>query len=89
MTTIYQVRDNLKRTIAGKEAYLAEVKQARERLLELEGAGGRAQDSALFATQEFLKINLTELTTILAEVEVCCAKATADSWALNPERMGR
>lgn len=37
----------------------------------------------------FVQLNLSELRAILADVEKCCEKATEDSWALNPERMGQ
>jgi thiamine monophosphate synthase len=80
---IYTVRDNLKNTIAGKEKYLAQVDSAL--------AGGLASSQlriALSTTQEFLSINIDELKRILQDVEVCCEKATADSWALNPDRSG-
>ena len=87
MTTIYQIRDNLIKTIEGKQAYLAEVTEARKKLLEVEGAGAIAQDSALFATQEFLKLNIKELTAILKEVTECCVKATEASW-IGVDRQG-
>ena len=74
MTSIYTVRDNLKNTIAGKEAYL-EVMQKKAIKAE-----DNANMAAAFATIEFLKINIDELKKILADVEVCCEKATADSW---------
>ena len=77
---IYTVRDNLIRTIKGKEAYLEEVRQARLR-------GTEREDIALFATQEMLRINLDELRNILADVEKCCEKATADSW-IGVDRQG-
>lgn len=79
---IYTVRDNLLRTINGKQAYLEEVRQARLR-------GTEREDIALFATQEMLRININELKGILKDVEVCCNQALEASWALNPERMGR
>jgi len=79
---IYTVRDNLRNTIAGKEKYLDEVRTAR-------CIADRSEDIALHAVQELLKVNIDELRRILQDVEVCCEKATADSWALNPERMGR
>lgn len=85
--SIYTVRDNLIRTIEGKEAYLAEVVEARKKLLEVEGAGAIAQDSALFATQEFLKLNIKELTAILKDVTECCVKATEASW-IGVDRQG-
>jgi hypothetical protein len=78
---IYTVRDNLIKTIEGKVAYLEEVQKARE------SATGGA-DSALFATQEFLKINIVELNKILKDVAECCTKAPEDSWLRNPDRSG-
>ena len=78
---INTVAENLRKTIAGKEAYLEEVRQARS-------LASREEDHALFATQEFLKINITELKVILFDVEKCCEKATLDSWRENPDRMG-
>ncbi len=84
---IYTVRDNLIKTIEGKQAYLEEVRKARERLVTVEGAGANAQDSALFATQEFLKINIVELTKILKDVTECCTIATEQSW-LGVDRQG-
>jgi hypothetical protein len=78
---IYTVAQNLRDTIAGKEKYLAEVIKARS-------LASRGEDHALFATQEFLKININELKVILADVEKCCDQATAYSWSLNPDRAG-
>ena len=77
---IYTVRDNLLRTIKGKEAYLEEVRQARLR-------GTEREDIALFATQEMLRINLDELRNILSDVEKCCETATANSW-IGVDRQG-
>lgn len=74
--SIYQVRDNLKKTIEGKEAYLARIREIPK----------NTGTSALVA--EFLEINITELKVILYDVEQCCEKATIDSWIINPERMG-
>jgi DNA-binding ferritin-like protein len=70
---IYTVRDYLKRTIDGKQDYLEEVRQARS-------LASREEDHALYATQEFLKINIYELKKILADIEVCCEQATEQSW---------
>jgi hypothetical protein len=78
---IQTVRDNLIRTIAGKEKALAEYRKARE-------LATRDEDVALFATVEFLKVNIAELESILADVEKCCENATYDSWKENPDRMG-
>lgn len=67
---IYTVRDNLKNTIAGKEAYLAQMEQDIVAY----------NQTVNYAVAKFLRINLDELRNILADVEVCCEKATEDSW---------
>ena len=69
---IYTLRDNLKTTIAGKEAYLEafsaddhEYKIIRETMIE------------------FIEINLEELRKILTDVETCCEQAkkeASDAW---------
>ena len=87
--SIYQVRDNLIRTIGNKEDYLSQTKVELRAIDELEGAGARGQAMALQATVEFLKINIKELSMILEDVKKCCEKATEDSWIINPERMGQ
>lgn len=74
---IYTVRDNLKNTIAGKEKYLADLRKK-----------GYDQTGVATTVAEFLEININELKVILFDVEKCCEKATADSWALNPDRSG-
>ena len=80
---ILTVAENLRKTIAGKEEYLANAIMIRnEQDLTIE------QKVANQATIEFLKININELKVILFDVEKCCEKATADSWALNPDRSG-
>ena len=78
MTTIYQIRDNLKRTIEGKELHLKGIQECIRGLDAIDDQG----DSWFRATivAEFLTINIDELKKILADVEVCCEKATADSW---------
>ena len=78
---IHTVRDNLKNTIAGKEQMLAYMNEYRVYATE-------GQVMAHNATVEFLKINIDELKRILQDVETCCEKATADSWATNPDRSG-
>jgi hypothetical protein len=70
---IHTVADNLRNTIAGKEALLKDYQCLREPS----------------AVRDYLEINIDELRRILADVEICCKKATEDSWALNPERMGQ
>jgi hypothetical protein len=78
---IHTVAENLRKTIAGKERYLAEM-QENYRLSTM------AEGMALTATIEFLKININELKVILFDVEKCCEKATLDSWRENPDRSG-
>ena len=73
---IYTVRDNLKNTIAGKEQMLAEKIERNEQ----GWFNSTSEIVANRATIEFLKVNIDELKKILADVEVCCEKATADSW---------
>jgi hypothetical protein len=74
---IYTVAQNLRNTIAGKEKYLADLRKK-----------GYDQTGVATTVAEFLEININELKVILFDVEKCCEKATADSWALNPDRSG-
>ena len=81
------IRDNLKRTIAGKEKMLAEYRSA----LALSHLGPTpivGAELAVVATIEFLEINISELKRILADVEQCVAKDVEQSWRDNPDRMG-
>lgn len=75
---IHIVRENLVKTIAGKEAYLAQLRKK-----------GYDQTGVATTVAEFVEINIDELKKILADVEVCCEQAIEASWALNPERMGQ
>ena len=83
MSTIYTVRDNLKKTIAGKEAYLEQVQKKAIKAFD------NTEISACFATIEFLKININELKVILFDVEKCCEEMSLANWEINPERMGQ
>lgn len=78
---IQTVRDNLKKTIASKEAMLAGLKST----LDVRDVGARM---ALIATREFLEINIDELKRILTDVESCVAKDVEQSWRDNPDRSG-
>ena len=73
MTSIYTVRDNLKNTIAGKQAMLDGLKVS-----EKEG---------YFIIKQWLEINIDELKRILQDVEKCCETATANSW-IGVDRQG-
>ena len=84
MSTIYTIRDNLTKTIAGKEDYLADIQQ------EMMYVGLRdGETMALRATAEFLKININELKVILNDVNTACSEFNLMSWEINPERMGQ
>ena len=78
---IYTVRDNLLKTIAGKEEALA-VYESRKDIPRAPG-----DQMAVVATIEFLKINLDELYGILNDVQECCKQATANSW-IGVDRQG-
>ena len=80
---INTVAENLRRTIAGKEKYLASLRQG----LKADLTDGAYM--AVQATAQMLEVNIAELKKILADVEVCCEQATEISWTLNPERMGQ
>ena len=83
MTSIYTVRDNLKRTIEGKEQMLAEKIDRKEH----GWFNSTSEIVANRATIEFLEINVDELKRILADVEKCCETATANSW-IGVDRQG-
>ena len=80
---IQTVANNLRNTIAGKEKMLEQTQKAREFANLPDG-----NDAALFATVEFLKINIDELQRILQDVEQCAKKESDDSWITNPDRSG-
>jgi hypothetical protein len=72
---VYTVRDNLKKTIANKQAMLNGLR--------------KSDEEGYYIITQWLEINIDELQKILADVEICCTQATEASWALNPERMGQ
>lgn len=78
---IQTVAENLRNTIAGKEKYLAEQKE------NLQSEDPHVRMMA-YPVSKMLELNINELKVILFDVEKCCEKATADSWALNPDRSG-
>ncbi len=63
---IENVRDNLIRTIAGKEELLRTEYDIRQRNFL-----NNEDDAAFIATREFLRINISELKRILSDVELC------------------
>ncbi len=86
---IYTVRDNLKKTIEGKEKYLVEKQKDLDFLTtNLKQSAYVGEEMAYRATIEFLKININELKVILFDVEKCCEQATLASWESNPDRSG-
>ena len=78
---IQTVALNLRNTIAGKEAYLAEWNNAN--IIETADRIHRATIVGM------LKVNIDELKRILQDVEVCCQQHTEMGWQINPERMGQ
>lgn len=68
---IETVQENLRRTIANKEAMLS----SHNAFLKSSGMGG-IEGSVVYATVEFLKINLDELKAILKDVEQCIPEKT-------------
>ena len=81
---IQTVRDNLKNTIASKEALLT---RSKARLVQ-RPVPDDVTWFTIKSTVEFLEINLTELKKILADVELCMNHADSNSWITNPDRMG-
>lgn len=71
---IQTVAQNLRKTIAGKQAMLDGLKVS-----EKEG---------YFIIKNWLEINIDELKRILQDVEQCAKQASDDSWITNPDRMG-
>lgn len=87
---IYTVRDNLKKTIKGKEAYLAGINEDLALIAkDHTSIASEGELMALRAVGEFLKININELKVILFDVEKCCEQHALMSWEINPERMGQ
>ena len=83
---IHTVKENLRNTIAGKEKHLAGLQECIRGLEALDDQGDTWFRATV--TVEFLAINIDELKRVLADVEQCCERATADSWRENPDRMG-
>jgi len=77
---IHTVAENLRKTIAGKEKYLAECKNA-----DLAETADRIHRATIVG---MLEININELKVILFDVEKCCEQATLSSWEANPDRSG-
>ena len=65
------VANNLRNTIAGKEHML----DSHKRYLRSTGTSG-PENTAIFATVQFLEVNIDELKRILQDVEVCVAEYT-------------
>ena len=91
---IYPVRDNLKNTIAGKEALLANYKGMLVALKKTKAPSGSEQHNhdhkiAYKVGCNMLEINIDELKRILADVEKCAEQYSEMGWQLNPERMGQ
>lgn len=81
---IYTLRDNLRNTIAGKERLVAHYLEIQDNQLK----PGDYRWNIHTTLSALVQIEVDGLKKILADVEVCCKQATADSWALNPDRSG-
>lgn len=78
---IYTVRDNLIKTIEGKEGYINVLLAALREDLEF-------NERIVFDTTiKFLEVNLIELRGILKDVTICCNQATEASW-IGVDRQG-
>ena len=73
---IQTVAENLKNTIAGKEAFA-------EKLREEVNPSNHTK-----VLLGFLAVNLQELRAILDNLVKCEAQGVEQSWRLNPDRMG-
>lgn len=82
MSTIYTIRDNLKKTIEGKEKYLDEQK------MNLQSDDPHVRMMA-YPVSKMLELNINELKVILFDVEKACEEYNLMSWTVNPERMGQ
>lgn len=71
---IETVRQNLVRTIDGKEKFL--------------NALDSLDDVVAEAIKSFLQVNISELRTILSDVELCIEDAKVDSWKGVVDRQG-
>ena len=81
---INTVVDNLRKTIAGKEAYMQGLRDT------LVGEDTDGIDRIVLRTTiKFLEINVQELKVILYDVEQCAEQFSLMSWEINPERMGQ
>ena len=78
---IYTVRDNLKKTIEGKEKYLVEQKE------NLQSEDPHVRMMA-YPVSKMLELNINELKVILFDVEKCCEQYSLMSWEQNPDRSG-
>lgn len=76
---INTVAENLKKTIAGKEAYL---EQMRKDIVQY-------NQTVNYAVAKMLELNINELKVILHDVEKCAEQFNLMSWEINPERMGQ
>ena len=76
---IQTVAENLRNTIAGKEAHLAKMREDTVKY----------NQTVNYTVAKYLEVNIDELRRILKDVEVCCQKHTEMGWQINPERMGQ
>lgn len=75
---IYEVRDNLKQSIAEKEQLVESYRKLSRLTNEMDYG----------AVCYFIAINIDELKVMLKDIEMCCEEVSAASWVLSPDRMG-
>ncbi len=81
---IYTIAENLRTTIADKEAYMQRLRAT------LAGEDTDGIDRIVIRTTlNYLEINVNELKVILYDVEKASEQWSLMSWQINPERMGQ
>jgi predicted HAD superfamily hydrolase len=75
---IQTIRDNLIKTIEGKEAYLAQMREDVKKYNQVVN----------HTVCQFLEANLDELRKILKDVTICCTNETIAKWVESPDRSG-
>jgi predicted HAD superfamily hydrolase len=75
---IQTIRDNLIKTIEGKEQYLAQMREDVKKYNQVVN----------HTVCQFLEVNIDELKTILKDVTICCTNETIATWIESPDRSG-
>ena len=75
---IETVAERMRNTIAGKEKYLAQMREDIKKYNQVVN----------YTVAKYLEVNIEELKAILADVEQLVAADVERSWRENPDRMG-